>query len=269
MTSARAAAVFAAAACLWAGPAEPSDIVVQSDQRRTYDCAGGKATVEGGFNDVTFRNCAAVIVKGGENTIDAGLADVIEVQGGDNRITWTERADGTRPRIDNGGTENVFTSRRAAASVAAPAASASPRPAPKRAASPRPSAEERVTVGADGVKVQGPDGTVTVGGTGNVTIRQAPAAPGAGKIRIDGDGRKSDHDCRGGSASVNGDRNDVTLRNCDLVTVNGNDNTVSAQGAATITINGGDNKVRWQAAADGSRPTITDNGAGNTVTGPR
>jgi hypothetical protein len=269
MRSARAAAILAAATCLWAGPAEPSDVVVQSDQRRTYDCAGGTATVEGGFNDVTFRNCVAVIVKGGENKIDAGLADTIEILGGDNRVTWTERADGTRPRINNAGTENVITSRRAAAAGNTPAASATTRPAPSRAASPRPSSEGRVTIGADGVKVQGPDGTVTVGGTGGVTIQQAPPAAGAGKIRIDGDNRKSDHDCRGGSASVNGDHNDVTLRNCDLVTVNGSDNTVSVRGAATITINGGDNKVRWQAAADGSRPKITDNGDGNTISGPR
>src|SRR5574341_978757 len=84
-----------------------SDIVVGSDQRRTYDCGGGSATVRGGFNVLTLRNCTRLIVDGGDNTIDAGVVDAIEVAGADNKITWTESADGRRPRIANEGEGNV------------------------------------------------------------------------------------------------------------------------------------------------------------------
>lgn len=272
MSTARvSAALFVAATGLAAGPSSvaASDVVVGSDQRKTYDCRGGSATVEGGFNVVTFRNCVTVTVEGGENTVDAGLAETIEIEGGDNRITWTERADGRRPRIANKGTDNVISSRPPPAG-AAPAAATRPAPAAApRPATPRPA--DRVTITSDGVKVQGAEGTVTVGGAGGgtVTIKQAPSGAAAGKIRIDEDGRKADHDCRGGSALVNGDGNDVVLRNCDRVTVNGNGNAVAVRAVAVVLINGGDNKLVWEEAADGSRPRITDNGRGNTVSGKR
>ena len=259
------------AAVLFLAPcASPADIVVGSDQRRTYDCRGGSATVEGGFNEISFRGCVAIVVNGGENTIDAGLAERIDVVGGDNRITWTERADGTRPRITNAGTDNVITSRPAPAGASASAAPAPPRSASPRPASPRPASPGQITITNDGVKVQGAGGSVVVGGPGGgtVTIKQEPPG-GAGRIRVDGDDGKADHDCGGGSAAVNGDRNHVTLRNCDQVTVNGSANIVSVRKVAALTINGGDNKITWERAPDGSRPRIADNGTGNTVTGKR
>ena len=262
MRSARAAVILAAGPFL-AGAAvslAASDVVVGSNQKRTYDCRGGTATVEGGDNVVTFRNCVTVIVEGGDNTIDAGLAEVIEVPGADNRVTWTESADGRRPRIVNAGEGNVITSKKGAAGTSRSSAPPARRSAP----------EDRITITGEGVKVQGDGGTVTVGGAGGgtVTIRQDPPAA-AGKIRIDHDGRKADHDCRGGSAVINGDRNELSLRNCDQVTVNGDANRVSVRAVATVLLNGGDNTLAWEEAADGSRPKITDNGRGNTVSGKR
>jgi hypothetical protein len=89
-----------------------SDIVVGSDQRKTYDCSGGSATVRGGFNVLTLRNCTKLIVDGGDNTIDAGVVDAIEVAGADNKITWTESADGSRPRITDNGRGNTISGKR-------------------------------------------------------------------------------------------------------------------------------------------------------------
>lgn len=268
-----AAMIFTAVLYLTVGPSvllAGPDIVVGSNERKTYDCRGGSATVEGGFNVLTFRNCTEITVDGGDNTIDAGVVDAIEVSGADNRITWTESADGRRPRITNEGRGNVISSKRAAAgTVRVPAPTA---PAPTG----------RVTISGDGVKVQGAGGTVTVGteGGGTITIKEegsagasrrssGRAAPAAGKIRIDQDGRKEDHDCRGASAVVNGDSNDVTFRNCDQVTLNGNANAVAVRAVQSVLINGGDNKLTWELADDGSRPRITDNGRGNTVSGKR
>ena len=267
-----AALMVTAASYVTLGPSmllAASDIVVGSNQRRTYDCRGGSATVEGGLNVVTFRNCTEITVEGGDNTIDAGLVDVLEVSGADNKITWTESADGRRPRITNEGLGNVISSKRAAAGTVRP-------PAPASGAAPA----DRVTISGDGVKVQGSGGSVTVGTEhgGTITIKEEPAgasrsggraAPAAGKIRIDQDGRKEDHDCRGASAVVNGDRNDLTFRNCDQVTLNGNANIVAVRAVKTVLVNGGDNKLTWEQADDGSRPKITDNGRGNTVSGKR
>jgi hypothetical protein len=204
------------------------DIVVGSDERRTYDCRGGSATVRGGFNVLTLRNCSKVVVDGGDNTIDAGVVDAIEVAGADNRITWTESADGRRPRIINEGEGNVIVSKPAAAGTAA-------------------------------VK----EGSA---GTPNRSSGQAPAA---GKIRIDQDRQRGSHDCRGASAVVNGDTNELSFRNCDQVSVNGDANAVAVRGVQSVLINGNDNKLTWELAEDGSRPRITDNGRGNTVSGKR
>jgi len=192
-----------------------SDIVVGSDQRRTYDCSGGSATVRGGFNVLTLRNCTKLIVDGGDNTIDAGVVDAIEVAGADNKITWTESADGRRPRIVNEGEGNVIVSKPAAAGAA--------------------------------------------------TIKEGSA----GKIRIDQDRQRGSHDCRGASAVVNGDANDLSFRNCDQVAVNGDANAVAVRGVQSVLVNGNDNKLTWELAEDGSRPRITDNGRGNTVSGKR
>ncbi len=259
-----AAIVVAAASYLTAGPSASlaaSDIVVGSNENRTYDCRGGSATVEGGFNVLSLRDCAELVVNGGDNTIDAGLVAVIEVAGAGNKITWAESADGRRPRITNEGQGNVIVSRPAAAGTTRAPAPASSDPT------------SRVTLSGDKVKVEGPDGTVTVGADGTVTLKEGPAGgqapPAAGKIRIDQDGLRQTYDCRGASAVVNGERNDLSFRNCNQVSLNGNANTVAVRAVQAVQINGDDNRLTWEPAADGSRPRITDNGRGNTVSGKR
>jgi len=263
MRSARvsAAMIVAAASYLTAEPSlllAATDIVVGSNERRTYDCRGGSATVEGGFNVLTLRNCTEIVVNGGDNTIDAGVVDAIEVAGADNRITWTESADGRRPRITNEGQGNVIVSKRAAAGAVRD-------PAPPGAS------PTRVTVSGDQVEVRGPDGTVTIkeGSAGTSRRSSGQTAPAAGKIRVDQDGQREEYDCRGASAVVNGDSNDLSFRNCDQVSLNGDANAVAVRGVKSVLINGNDNKLTWELAEDGSRPRITDNGRGNTVSGKR
>jgi hypothetical protein len=259
---AAAASLTAGAAVAWAAP----DIVVRSNENKTYDCRGGSLTVEGGFNVLTLRNCSELIVNGGENTIDAGVLDAIEVAGADNKITWTESPDGRRPRITNEGEGNVIASKRAAAGATAKA------PAPTSTA-PKTESTSRVTVAGDQVKVQGPDGSVTVGAGGSVTLKEGTAdastTSAAGRIRVDQDGRRETLDCRGASAVVNGDKNVLTFSNCDQVSVNGQGNSVAVRGVQAVMINGNDNTLTWEPAADGSRPRVTDNGRGNTVSGKR
>lgn len=223
-----AAMILAAASYLTAGPSvslAAPDIVVGSNESKTYDCRGGSLTVEGGSNVISLRNCTELIVDGGDNTIDAGVVDAIEVSGGDNKITWSESADGRRPKITNGGEGNVIVSKRAAAGT---------------------------------VKAPAPSSSAPAG-----------AAGAAGKIRIDKDGLRDAYDCRGGSALVNGDRNELSFRNCDQISLNGSANIVAVRAVKAVLVNGDDNKLTWELAEDGSRPRITDNGKGNTVSGKR
>jgi Protein of unknown function (DUF3060) len=262
--------ILATAAYLSAGPsaALAGDLVVSGDEHRTYDCRGGSITVEGGSNVLTLRNCSRLIVDGGENTIDAGLVDVIEVSGADNRITWLESPDGRRPRVTNDGEGNVIVSRPLPAGAAPRSTSSSAATSPAPAG---PAPASRVTVSGDQVKVQGPDGSVTVGADGSITLKGAAtgAAAASGKIRVDKDGLKETYDCRGGSALVNGDRNELSFRNCAQLSINGSRNVVAVLASQSVVINGDDNKVNWEPAEDGARPRITDNGSGNTVSGKR
>lgn len=269
MRTVRLSAILIAASYLAAGTSvslAAPDIVVRSKENKTYDCRGGALTVEGGFNVLTLRDCSQLTVDGGDNTIDAGVVDAIEVSGAGNKITWSESPDGRRPRITNAGEGNVIVSKRAAAGAVVRS------PAPSG-----PAASSQVTASGGQVKVQGPDGSVTVGADGTITLKDGSAgsaggssgqAAGAvGKIRIDKDGLKQVYDCRGGSALVNGDRNELSLRNCNQISLNGSANVVVVRAAQSVLINGDDNNVTWEPADDGSRPRITDNGKGNTVNG--
>jgi DUF3060 family protein len=272
LVRASAAVTLAAAFYLAATPAASlaaPDLVVRSNENKAYDCRGGSLTVDGGSNVLTLRNCAELIVNGGDNTIDAGVVESIEVSGADNRITWTESADGRRPRISNEGEGNVITSKRAPAGAATGAATATPRSPAPATGSPKTSSTGSVTVSGSGVKVQGSDGSVTVGADGSITLKDGSAAPAGGKIRVDQDGRRETYDCRGASAIVNGDRNELVFSNCDQVSVNGQGNTVAVRAVQSVLLNGNDNTLNWEPAADGSRPRISDNGRGNTVSGKR
>ncbi len=248
-----------------------SDVVVGSNQNRAYDCRGGVATVDGGFNVLTLRNCSELVVNGGDNTIDAGVVERIRVTGADNRITWTESADGRRPRIVNEGLGNTIASKRATGGAAAPKAAAPPSAAPK-AGAPKDRVtvtedKDKVTISGDQVKVEGPDGSVTVKADGTVAIREAPgqAAPAGDALRIEDDELRQSYDCRGRSAVVNGDRNDLTFRNCSQVSVTGDGNVVDVRAVQAVELSGDGNTLTWEPAEDGSRPRIHDTGTGNTV----
>jgi len=89
-------------------PDDHADIVVdEGDLKRTYDCHGGSATVNGGGNDLTFRNCQTITINGAENTVDAGAVRRLLIHGTDNKVTWAAGTDGSRPSISNRGESNV------------------------------------------------------------------------------------------------------------------------------------------------------------------
>src|SRR5262245_19452131 len=87
-------------------------------------------------------------------------------------------------------------------------------------------------------------------------------------VVISGDRTKESHDCHGGSASITGKHNTVSLRHCSLVTIVGNfnhvtmeeecpalevwgnSNEIAAGRAKSISVPGNQNTVTWSSARD-------------------
>jgi DUF3060 family protein len=88
--------------------AAPRSITVEEgDLNRSYDCAGGGATVEGGENQLTLRRCPELTVSGAENRIVlVGPVRLIRLLGNDNTVEWSEGEGGKAPRIENPGSGN-------------------------------------------------------------------------------------------------------------------------------------------------------------------
>jgi hypothetical protein len=109
----RAVKVAARAGAPQAAPAEreaaPATLVIdEGDLRRSYDCAGGTATVEGGENQLTLRRCRELTVNGAENRIVlVGPVRVIRLMGNDNTVEWSEGDGGQPPRIERVGSGNT------------------------------------------------------------------------------------------------------------------------------------------------------------------
>jgi hypothetical protein len=120
-----------------------------SEEKKTYDCRGDSAVVNGGENVLTFRNCSQITVNGGDNVIDAGVVEVINALGSGNKITWTETADGKRPVISSLGQGNTITSKPAAAG-AAPVAKAAAKAGATDAAKAPPAGSAKASPAADG-----------------------------------------------------------------------------------------------------------------------
>lgn len=73
--------------------------------------------------------------------------------------------------------------------------------------------------------------------------------------------QKGTRDCKGGNASIAGNDNTFTLKNCVAVSVTGNDNKVVLEGSKTLDVTGNDNKV-----TAGPLESITATGNNNKVT---
>jgi hypothetical protein len=251
-------------------------VVNQNGQRRTYDCHGGAVTINGNRNDLTLVDCPQVAVNGNANTVEAGTVKELSLFGSRNKVTWTAGASG-RPRIVNFGTGNRVNPSGAAATESSARTSS-------RSGGDSGSSATTVRAGESGVEVRGEGGSATVSGAGDGRVTVASGGSkvtvdGSGSIVVGGAGQDEDaaavvvnegdlrraYDCHGGSAVVNGGNNFLTLRNCRQVVVNGSDNTIDAGTARSIRILGSDNKVTWTAAADGSRPSVSDQGADNVV----
>lgn len=153
-----------------------------------------------------------------------------------------------------------------------------------------------VIIGPDGsVKVVEDGNVVDVGADGGITV---DAADGT-KVRMEGTGAdgssvtgdsithnsgKGKHDCKGGSISILGNKNNYTFSNCAKVSVLGNYNVVTlASGAQAVellgnyntanvdtlasgNLMGNYNKLNWTAGAGGKDPQLSNPGRSNKIT---
>jgi hypothetical protein len=93
---------------------------------------------------------------------------------------------------------------------------------------------------------------------------RASASGGKGVVVMES-GRNETLDCGGGSASVVGSSNVLTLRNCREVSVTGNSNKVDAGAVSAISILGESNHVTWKEGPGGARPAVSNLGKGISV----
>ena len=94
-------------------PAVPASITIEEgDLQKTFDCAGGDATVDGGENRLTLRRCRDLTVTGAENAIVLeGPVRSIRLLGNDNTVEWSEGEGGAAPRIETRGSGNRVSRR--------------------------------------------------------------------------------------------------------------------------------------------------------------
>jgi len=211
---------------------------------------------------LTLRNCTEVTVNGGDNLVYAGTARAITVLGSGNRVNYDVVAGRGKPKVVNLGTENEVGS----------IGAAKPDDASDEAAVSAGNDDVNVDLGTGSVSVGGVtvarDGTATVAGRdgGRVVAKGGRATVEGGKgIVVLQSGQKETLDCGGGPASVVGNSNILTLRNCSEVSVTGNDNQVDAGEASAISVAGQSNQVTWTERAGGARPDVSNIGKRNVV----
>jgi hypothetical protein len=79
-------------------------------------------------------------------------------------------------------------------------------------------------------------------------------------------GKTLTHDCKGGQAAVNGNKNILKLVNCAQTSLNGNNNTVDVTGVENLAVMGNDNVITWKSKA-GTEGQVADAGSRNKISG--
>lgn len=101
-------------------------------------------------------------------------------------------------------------------------------------------------------------------------------------VAIAGSHHKGVRNCKGGSATISGNANKLTLKNCKTVTVDGNQNKLVLVGTKTLSVRGNRNHVNagvvksistmgnrntvvYKVGRNKKKPKISNLGTGNTI----
>ena len=111
----------------------------------------------------------------------------------------------------------------------------------------------------------------------------ATAAPvPLGDISVTGNKQSGTKDCAGGAATIAGNSNTLTLKNCATVSVMGNKNTLTLEGTSKLEVPGNNNTVNagtvssintmgndntdtYTPGAGGKKPSISNLGSRNKI----
>jgi hypothetical protein len=126
-------------------------------------------------------------------------------------------------------------------------------------------------------------GSVEIASAIDVKKPKAPGKPGAGassktetdsatsddgtQFALNDSGKTVTHDCKGGQAAINGNKNVLKLKNCAQTSLNGNNNTLDVTGVESLAVMGNDNVVTYLRKAGGDEPAVADGGSRNKITG--
>jgi hypothetical protein len=122
--------------------------------------------------------------------------------------------------------------------------------------------------------LRGEEPDIEIIGVGNSAARvaggSAPGRRGArtgrARITVQEDSLQRVYDCAGGSATVEGGENRLTLRRCLELRVTGAENRIVMEGPVrVIRLQGNDNTVEWSEGEGGRPPVIENPGSGNHV----
>jgi hypothetical protein len=225
---------------------------------RTITCDTRDVVVNGAGHRLTLKGrCARVAVHGTGHVVHVERLGRGLVDGMDNRLEWEQAIEGERPEIRIGGVNN-----RAAQAGGATAA------------------RSAATADESGVTVQGSEGRIVLGDGGvtvergkrrggNVTITSGGVTVGTagkGSLTIAASDVTETHDCAGGSVTVDGSDDVLTLRHCPELTVTGGGNRIVLVGPVRrIRLLGGENRVQWSEGEGGRPPKVETPGAANEV----
>ncbi len=86
------------------------------------------------------------------------------------------------------------------------------------------------------------------------------------QVKVTGSNERRSIECNGGTVSIIGGANELTLRGaCKKVDITGAGNTVAIESVGAIEVSGANNRITWQDGLDGRRPRVSRTGLGNVV----
>jgi hypothetical protein len=282
----------AVAGLAWAGLVAADENIRGAGVERTIDCAGGDVTISGSGHNLTLTGrCPRVTMSGTGSVLHVEELGRLTLSGVNQRVEWVQGLDGATPRITKSGIGNEVIQVKGGAAVRS---GGSRHSSGGVQAGPGGTTVEsdgaKVTIGANGVTVQDAagttttvrggrdkdkvtvksgDSTVAVDGTaGTVTVAGGGAtvrAKGGSVVVVENDQERA-YDCAGGTATIQSNDNELTLRNCPELIVNGNRNTLTLEGGVKlIRVLGNANRITWSEGINGRAPNVESLGNGNTV----
>lgn len=263
-------------ACAAAWSAAADELTIRgASLEKTITCDDRDVVIQGTSHRLTLRGrCQHVSIQGTNHVIHVEELGSAEVTGLNNRLEWEHALGGEQPDIDITGVNN-----RAVRVEGGPASRRSRGSKPEQGgAAVVEGGSGRVVIGADGVSIDGKrdrdrgdrvtitgDGTVEVDGRSG-TVRARAERSAAASVTIADSGLQRAHDCAGGTVSVLGDDNQLTLSRCREVVLTGDNNRIVVVGPVRlIRVLGEDNSVQWSEGEGGRPPKVETAGSGNDV----